>query len=345
MRWILLVSLFLTLFSPSWAELVSVGRGRLAWLPPHSASAPVVLYLGAPDPRLGEVFHELGWGSAVFRPGSVEDATAAVAWVKSHSDGHALVLIGEGDSAQIAAHLACESRWLDARGLKLSDVKGCILLSSSLEPAAFAEVKGGTPWFVIAGHDESPALASFQKAGVSVEVKVLPEGRTAATGAALTTTDDPVQKAVRHFVAECAPQELRGLQGVTFVKSPNWDVRPLDGKIDAVIVHSTVINTLEGTERAFLDDKVRRVSAHYVVDRDGTIVQMVDERFTAWHAGVSELEGRTGVNDFSVGIEIVNLNDGKDPYTDAQYDAVARIIRDLRSRWTIPDHRVMIGGL
>ncbi|CAN0009486.1 unnamed protein product, partial [Phaeothamnion confervicola] len=135
-------------------------------------------------------------------------------------------------------------------------------------------------------------------------------------------------------------QELRGLHGVTFVKSPNWDVRPLDGKIDAVIVHSTVINTLEGTERAFLDDKVRRVSAHYVVDRDGTVVQMVDERFTAWHAGVSELAGRTGVNDFSIGIEIVNLNDGKDPYTDAQYDAVARIIRDLRSRWEIPDSRV-----
>ncbi len=65
------------------------------------------------------------------------------------------------------------------------------------------------------------------------------------------------------------------------------------------------------------------------------------ERCTAWHAGVSELDGRTGVNDFSVGIELVNLNDGKDPYPEAQYEAVKRILLDLRTRWEVPDERVV----
>ena len=159
--------------------------------------------------------------------------------------------------------------------------------------------------------------------------------------AALLSDNHPVQKTLRQFlVAHTGPEPL-GLAGVPFVASPNWSVRSVGERIDTVVVHATVINTMEGTQRAFLDDRVRRVSAHYVVDRDGTIVQMVDERLAAWHAGVSELEGRSGVNDFSVGVELINLNDGKDPYPEAQVRALARIIVDLRSRWKIPRSRIV----
>jgi len=158
---------------------------------------------------------------------------------------------------------------------------------------------------------------------------------------ALLSDNHPVQKALRQFlVAHTGPEPL-GLAGVPFVASPNWSVRSVGEHIDTVVVHATVINTMEGTQRAFLDDRVRRVSAHYVVDRDGTIVQMVDERLAAWHAGVSELEGRSGVNDFSVGVELINLNDGKDPYPEAQVRALARIIVDLRRRWNIPNSRIV----
>lgn len=157
----------------------------------------------------------------------------------------------------------------------------------------------------------------------------------------LEEDNSALQKEVRRWLAIQQPRQRLGLPGASFVASPNWGVRSLGDKIDTLVVHSTVINTLEGTERAFFDDKERRVSAHYVVDRDGTTVQMVDERRTAWHAGVSELDGRTGVNDFSVGIELVNLNDGQDPYPEAQYQAVARILKDLRTRWDIPDEHVV----
>jgi N-acetylmuramoyl-L-alanine amidase len=157
----------------------------------------------------------------------------------------------------------------------------------------------------------------------------------------LTEDNSALQKEVRRWLAIQQPRQRLGLPDTKFVASPNWGVRSLGDKIDTLVVHSTVINTLEGTERAFFDDKERRVSAHYVVDRDGTTIQMVDERRAAWHAGVSELDGRTGVNDFSVGIELVNLNDGQDPYPEAQYEAVARIIKDLRTRWEVPDNHIV----
>lgn len=157
----------------------------------------------------------------------------------------------------------------------------------------------------------------------------------------LGVTDSPTQKALRKFVATHAPLPPRGLPGATFVPSPNWSVRGLDTRIDTVVLHSTVVDTMRETQDIFLDEGGRRVSAHYVVDRDGTVVQMVDERLMAHHAGVSELEGRTGVNDFSVGIEMVNRNDGVDPYPDAQYRAVAAIVKDLRNRHSIPDERIV----
>lgn len=157
----------------------------------------------------------------------------------------------------------------------------------------------------------------------------------------LGVTDSPTQKALRKFVAMHAPLPPQGLPGASFVPSPNWSVRNLETRIDTVVLHSTVVDTMRETQDIFLDDGGRRVSAHYVVDRDGTVVQMVDERLMAHHAGVSELEGRTGVNDFSVGIEMVNRNDGLDPYPDAQYRAVAAIVKDLRTRHAIPDERIV----
>jgi len=166
-------------------------------------------------------------------------------------------------------------------------------------------------------------------------------GNVHKAAGSLAEDNSALQKEVRRWIAIQQPLPVVGLPDTKFIPSPNWGVRSLGDKIDTLVIHSTVINTLEGTERAFWDDKERRVSAHYVVDRDGTTIQMVDERRTAWHAGVSELGGRTGVNDFSVGIELVNLNDGKDPYPEAQYLAVKRILEDLRTRWDVPDDHVV----
>lgn len=125
-----------------------------------------------------------------------------------------------------------------------------------------------------------------------------------------------------------------------FVPSPNCDDRPPGTTISCIVLHSTVEPTTEGTIRIFLDP-ARKVSAHFVVGKDGRVVQMVPIEKRAWHAGASVLEGAQHVNDFSVGIEMVNLNDGKDSYTAEQMEAVAGLIRFIRSRYPVPDSRLV----
>src|SRR5438045_538732 len=96
--------------------------------------------------------------------------------------------------------------------------------------------------------------------------------------------------------------------------SPNFDDRPAGIAVDTVVLHATVLNTLDEVIRHFADP-ASKVSAHYTIDRDGTIVRHVPEDKRAWHAGQSKMkDGRRGVNDFSIGIELVNLNDGIDPF-------------------------------
>jgi AmpD protein len=62
---------------------------------------------------------------------------------------------------------------------------------------------------------------------------------------------------------------------------------------------------------------------------------VADER-RAWHAGPSRFEGREKVNDFSIGIELVNAQTGTDPFTDAQYASLIALTADLVSRYNIP---------
>jgi N-acetylmuramoyl-L-alanine amidase len=130
------------------------------------------------------------------------------------------------------------------------------------------------------------------------------------------------------------------MPGVTFTPSPNQNARPANVTVTAIVVHATVGPTLQGNVNWFLTPR-SQVSAHYLVAQDGTIVQMVEDTARAWHAGVSELEGVRGVNDFSIGIEIVNRNDGVDPYTDAQYASLAAIIRHVREQYWVPDSRII----
>ncbi len=122
--------------------------------------------------------------------------------------------------------------------------------------------------------------------------------------------------------------------------SPNYDLRPQDSHINCVVLHASTQHTLDATIRAFQYPKAL-VSAHFVVGKEGRVFQIVPLERRAWHAGISELDGETDVNNFSVGIELVNLNDGTDPYPDLQYEAVARLIFQLRQRYQIPDGRIV----
>jgi N-acetylmuramoyl-L-alanine amidase len=77
--------------------------------------------------------------------------------------------------------------------------------------------------------------------------------------------------------------------------SPNQDDRPAGVPIDALILHG-----------AGMRDPLARVSSHYVVDQDGGVLRLVPEERRAWHAGVSWWRGHTGLDDRSIGVELVN---------------------------------------
>ncbi len=87
-------------------------------------------------------------------------------------------------------------------------------------------------------------------------------------------------------------------------------------------------------------DERRPVSVHYYIGRDGRVVQLVKEEDIAWHAGTSvwAVDGRVlqNCNRFSIGIELENLNTGRDPYPEAQYAAALELTRDLVRRHHVP---------
>jgi len=113
----------------------------------------------------------------------------------------------------------------------------------------------------------------------------------------------------------------------------NWGSRPADAVIDCVVLHATA-GGLSGTLAWFANPE-SGVSAHYVVAKNGTVYQMVEEKSLAHHAGVSSFHERQNFNDFSIGIEIVNLNDGKDPYPADQFEAMVKLVGYLVGKYNV----------
>jgi N-acetylmuramoyl-L-alanine amidase len=124
--------------------------------------------------------------------------------------------------------------------------------------------------------------------------------------------------------------------------SPNHGPRGEPARIDMLVLHYTGMRTATAAlER--LCDAVARVSAHYLVEEDGTIWRLVPEHRRAFHAGVSCWEGEGDLNSVSLGIEIVNPGHewGYRPFPEAQMASVELLCRDLATRYSIPPHRVV----
>jgi hypothetical protein len=110
-----------------------------------------------------------------------------------------------------------------------------------------------------------------------------------------------------------------------------------DRKIDTIIIHSSydaLGDDVYDVNGIIAEYKQYGVSAHYLIGRDGKIYHLVADKNVAYHAGVSKVpDGRTGVNAFSIGIEMVNTESGK--FTDAQYSAVNQLIASLKKQYSI----------
>ncbi|MDQ2892602.1 MAG: N-acetylmuramoyl-L-alanine amidase [Pseudomonadota bacterium] len=116
--------------------------------------------------------------------------------------------------------------------------------------------------------------------------------------------------------------------------SPNFDERLLP--ITMIVLHYT--GMIDGPSAiARLRDPAAKVSAHYVVEEDGTVIRMVDEADRAWHAGQSLWRGITDVNSASVGVEIVNPGHefGYRPFAPEQLEALIPLVADIKQRHAI----------
>src|SRR5271154_3317959 len=87
--------------------------------------------------------------------------------------------------------------------------------------------------------------------------------------------------------------------------SPNFDARDPSVPLQFIVLHYTGMKTGEEALTR-LCDPAAKVSAHYVIEEDGRIFNLVDEKNRAWHAGKSFWRGVTDINSTSIGIELVN---------------------------------------
>jgi AmpD protein len=135
------------------------------------------------------------------------------------------------------------------------------------------------------------------------------------------------------------------------VVSPNFGARPPGMAVDLVVIHAISLppgvyggdaieqlftNRLDPAEHpSFAEVAGLRVSAHFVIRRDGELLQFVDVDQRAWHAGTSTWRGRSGCNDFSTGIELEGLPG--EAFEPAQYHCLAGLLADLAERWPIAE--------
>lgn len=124
--------------------------------------------------------------------------------------------------------------------------------------------------------------------------------------------------------------------------SPNHEPRRGSGVVDMLILHYTGMPTAaEALDR--LCSPEAGVSAHYLVDEDGTVWRLVPEERRAWHAGVANWAGQADVNSASIGIELVNPGHewGYRPFPEPQMAALEALCREILARHPIPPRHVL----
>jgi len=124
--------------------------------------------------------------------------------------------------------------------------------------------------------------------------------------------------------------------------SPNHGPRPAGQPVDILLIHYTGMASCEEALARLRDPKAK-VSAHYLIDEDGTCYRLVPEARRAWHAGESSWAGARDINSRSIGIELANPGHefGYRPFPEAQMAALEELARDILARHPIPPHRVL----
>jgi len=135
------------------------------------------------------------------------------------------------------------------------------------------------------------------------------------------------------------------------IPSPNYNARPKDTEINLIVIHNISLppnqyggnfieqfftNKLDSNKHPYFKEiKNVKVSSHFVIDRKGDLIQYVSCNYRAWHAGISEWNGKDNCNNYSIGIEL----EGSDhlEYDNAQYEKLNQLIDCLKSIYNIKD--------
>lgn len=135
------------------------------------------------------------------------------------------------------------------------------------------------------------------------------------------------------------------------IPSPNFDARPVGTISDLLVIHNISLppgefggdsvvqffcNQLDCSVHPYFEQlRGVRVSSHFLIARDGTLLQFVSVNDRAWHAGVSMFRGRSDCNDFSIGIELEGTD--FDLFSPVQYDTITNLTRALQSVCPLAD--------
>lgn len=138
-------------------------------------------------------------------------------------------------------------------------------------------------------------------------------------------------------------------QPCTFIPSPNYDTRLANMTIDMVVIHNISLppgefdgdgivqlftNQLDPTAHPYYAEIAHlRVSAHFLIRRDGALIQFVSCLGRAWHAGVSSWQGRSRCNDFAIGIELEGTD--TQAFTEVQYACLQSLLDAICARYSI----------
>jgi N-acetylmuramoyl-L-alanine amidase len=101
--------------------------------------------------------------------------------------------------------------------------------------------------------------------------------------------------------------------------------------IDTIVLHATASSSVQSAIAWFTNPE-SKVSAHYVIDKRGTVYRLVPQQYAAWHAGACYMKR---ANLRSIGIELVNKNDGIEPYTPEQLTTMRQLILLLKNNLPI----------
>jgi N-acetylmuramoyl-L-alanine amidase len=119
-----------------------------------------------------------------------------------------------------------------------------------------------------------------------------------------------------------------------WVGTVNFNLR----KPNFIIIHHTAQDSLQKTLRTFTSQKTK-VSAHYVISRDGKVVHMLNDYLRAWHAGNSSWGKNTDINSVSLGIELDN--NGSEPFSDLQINSLLSLLTKLKKDFNIPTQNII----